>query len=79
MNSTVPNIQQLAKAAFTALVSQHNDRAKNGFEQIVATGQANTMHWMGLAIACSRLGDTEASMSALRGRPGVFGLATARG
>lgn len=65
MNSTVPNIQQLAKAAFTALVSQHNDRAKNGFEQIVATGQANTMHWMGLAIACSRLGDTDASMSAV--------------
>jgi aspartyl/asparaginyl beta-hydroxylase (cupin superfamily) len=59
------NIQQLTRAAFSALQAGDFNGAKNGFERITATGQADTMHWLGLAFACSRLGDNGKALSAL--------------
>jgi aspartyl/asparaginyl beta-hydroxylase (cupin superfamily) len=64
VNSTTANLQQLSKTAFSALLAGNAGRAKDGFEQIVSTGQGNTMHWMGLAISWFKLGDYERSLSA---------------
>jgi aspartyl/asparaginyl beta-hydroxylase (cupin superfamily) len=64
--STSPtDIRQLTQRAFSALQAGDNRRAQPEFEKIIATGRADTMHWMGLAMACSGLGDTERALSAL--------------
>ncbi|MFC1690271.1 tetratricopeptide repeat protein [Pseudomonadota bacterium] len=65
MSATGSNIQQMTQASFSALQAGDGNRAKIGFEQIIATGQADTMHWLGLAFACSRLGDKVKALSAL--------------
>lgn len=65
MNATPADIQQLTQSAFSALQAGDATRAKIGFEQIVATGQADTMHWLGMAFACARLGDNSGALSAV--------------
>jgi tetratricopeptide (TPR) repeat protein len=59
------NIQQLTQSAFSALQAGDANRAKSGFEQIIATGQADTMHWLGMAFTRARLGDNAGALSAL--------------
>jgi Flp pilus assembly protein TadD len=65
LSATPNNMQQLTQSAFSALQAGDANRAKSSFEQIIATGKADTMHWMGLAIACSGLGETERALAAL--------------
>jgi aspartyl/asparaginyl beta-hydroxylase (cupin superfamily) len=65
LNLTDSNIRQLAQMAFSALQAGDAKQAVSGFEKIVSTGEADTMHWMGLAVARSRLGDNANAMSAL--------------
>jgi len=64
MNAAGINIQQLTQMSFSALHAGDSTRAKIGFEQVIAAGEAGTMHWLGLALACVRLGDHAASLSA---------------
>jgi aspartate beta-hydroxylase len=59
------SIKQLTQSAFSALQAGDATRAKIGFEQIVATGRADTMHWLGMAFACARLGDNAGALSAV--------------
>lgn len=64
--STDPiNVRHLAQQSFSALAENDPGRARDGFERIVAAGQADTMHWLGLGLARSRLGDTEQALAAL--------------
>jgi Tfp pilus assembly protein PilF len=59
------DIPQMTQQSYSALQAGDCDRAKNGFEKIIATGNADTVHWLGLAYACSRLGDNTASLTAV--------------
>ena len=64
--STDPiNVQQLAQSSFSALAEGDPERARDGFERITAAGEADAMHWLGLGLARSRLGDTEQALAAL--------------
>ena len=55
----------MTQVSYSALQAGDCNRAKSGFEQIIATGRAETTHWLGLAYACSRLGDNEKSLTAV--------------
>lgn len=65
MSTTPVNIRQMTQAAFSALQSGDAGRARSGFDDIIATGQADTMHWLGMAFACARLGDNAGALSAV--------------
>jgi len=58
-------IKQLSQSAYAALQAGNNSVAKGLFEQIIATGNADSSHWMGLAYAGSRLGDGESALKAV--------------
>jgi len=58
------DIQRLTHASFAALRAGDSEKARNGFEQVVALGQADTSHWLGLAHACFRSGDHAAALGA---------------
>lgn len=60
-----PDIQQLTQLSFEALRAGNGSKARSGFEQVIALGKADTMHWLGLAMACARLGDELAALTAL--------------
>jgi tetratricopeptide (TPR) repeat protein len=55
----------LTQSAFSALQAGDASRAKNGFQQIIGTGQADTTHWLGMAFACARLGDNAGALAAV--------------
>jgi aspartyl/asparaginyl beta-hydroxylase (cupin superfamily) len=57
--------QQIAQLGYSALQAGDSKRAKNLFEQIVASGKADASHWLGLAYACFRTGDSAATLSAV--------------
>jgi aspartate beta-hydroxylase len=59
------NIQQMTQVSYSALQAGDCNKAKSGFEQIIATGKADTAHWLGLAYACSRLGDNAKALTAV--------------
>jgi len=61
----VSDVQKLTQMAVSALQAGESDKARSAFEQIVATGQADTTHWLGLAMAQARLGDLKEALSAL--------------
>lgn len=65
MNTEAINVQELAQSSFSALAEGDPERARGGFERIVAAGRADTVHWLGLGLARSRLGDTEGALAAL--------------
>lgn len=65
MSAPDPDLRLLTESSFAALQAGNLVAAKAGFERLTATGRADTMHWLGLAMACLRLGDQGGSMSAL--------------
>ena len=65
MGDTEINIQQQTQQSFSALQAGNGSKAKSGFEQIIALGRADTTHWLGLAYACSQLGDGTAMLTAV--------------
>ena len=65
MSAPDPDLRLLIQSSFAALQAGDLAAAKEGFERLTATGRADTMHWLGLAMACLRLGDPTASLSAL--------------
>jgi aspartate beta-hydroxylase len=65
MSGTGINIQQMTQVSYSALQAGDCNKAKSGFEQIIATGRADTTHWLGLAYACSRLGDNAKSLTSV--------------
>lgn len=58
-------IRRLAEAGTAALQAGDARTARKHFEQIVATGQANTGAWLALALACNELGDQAAMVPAM--------------
>jgi len=59
------DVQRLTQAAFQSLQAGDARQAKAGFERVIALTQGDTMHWLGLALACTRLGDEASALSAL--------------
>lgn len=57
--------QRLTQEAFRSLQAGDAGRARRVFEQVIALGKADTRHWLGLALACVRLGDEATALSAL--------------
>jgi len=65
MNSTAPERRQTIQQAVRALQAGNNRRARDLFERIVHFPEADASVWLGLAFACARLGDNEATLTAV--------------
>jgi len=59
------NINHLSQSAFSALQAGNNSVAKGLYEQIIASGKADSSHWLGLAYAGLRLGEGESALKAV--------------
>ena len=59
------NTQQLAQQGMAALQSGNAQKAKQCFEKIVNSGQANASTWLALAFSCGNLRDNEAALNAV--------------
>jgi tetratricopeptide (TPR) repeat protein len=65
MNTEAIENQALVKQAVAALQAGDSKKAREVFERVVATGQADTSSWLGLAFACAQLGDNAATENAV--------------
>jgi aspartate beta-hydroxylase len=65
MNTAAIENQALVKQAVAALQAGDSEKAREVFERVVATGQADTSSWLGLAFACAQLGDNAATETAV--------------
>jgi aspartate beta-hydroxylase len=65
MNAATAENQSLVKEAVAALQAGDSKKAREVFERVVATGQADTTSWLGLAFACARTGDDAATLEAV--------------
>lgn len=65
MNTAAVENQSLVKEAVAALQAGDSKKAREVFERVVATGQADTSSWLGLAFACAQLGDNTATLTAV--------------
>ncbi|MFT5132930.1 MAG: aspartate beta-hydroxylase [Gammaproteobacteria bacterium] len=63
-SDTRENIK-LVEEAFAALQAGNCKKARDSFERIVTLGQADATSWLGLAHACSKLGDNTAVFAAV--------------
>jgi len=57
MEENASDPQQLRQAGLSALQSGDALTARRQFERIVARGEADSVVWVALAMACGRLGD----------------------
>ena len=58
------DIQKLTQLSLAALRAGDGRQARSLLETITASGRADSSHWLGLAYACSRLGDTAGAPAA---------------
>ena len=65
MNTAAAQNQGLAQEAVSALQAGDSQKAREIFERVVATGDADTASWLGLAFACAQLGDNTATLDAV--------------
>ena len=65
MNTATAQNQGLAQEAVSALQAGDSQKAREIFERVVATGDADTASWLGLAFACAQLGDNAATLDAV--------------
>ena len=65
MNTEASAIQNLTQEAFTALQTGNSRQARDVFDRIIATGQTDATTWLGMAHACSQLGDKQATLAAV--------------
>jgi aspartate beta-hydroxylase len=65
MNTPSAEHQALVRQAVAALQSGDSKTAREAFERAIAAGQADTSTWLGLAFACSQLGDDSATLEAV--------------
>ena len=65
MNTEASAIQNLTQEAFTALQADNSKKARDVFDRIIATGQTDATTWLGMAHACSQLGDEQATLAAV--------------
>lgn len=65
MNTEASAIQNLTQEAFTALQAGNSKKARDVFDRIIATGQTDATTWLGMAHACSQLGDEQATLAAV--------------
>jgi aspartyl/asparaginyl beta-hydroxylase (cupin superfamily) len=59
------DIQSLTQRSVAALQAGDGRQARSLLETITASGRADSSHWLGLAYACSQLGDTSAALAAV--------------
>jgi len=59
------DIRKLTQLSFSALRAGDRLQAKSGFEQIIASGKFEAVHWLGLAFACSGLDDSTGAVAAV--------------
>ena len=67
MSTSIENTQELTQTAFATLQAGNNQQAREMFERIVASSSADATCLLGLAHACFRLGDAEATLAAVDG------------
>lgn len=65
MNTAAAENQGLVQDAVAALQAGDSKKAREVFERVVASGQADTSSWLGLAFACAQLGDNTATLDAV--------------
>lgn len=65
MSTAAAETQSLVQHAVAALQAGDSKTAREAFERVVATGNADTTSWLGLAFACAQLGDEEATLTAV--------------
>ncbi len=63
-DSTVERTEKIGRA-YGALQRGNASQARDLFEQVVHTPDAAVSEWLGLAFACARLGDNEATLAAV--------------
>jgi aspartyl/asparaginyl beta-hydroxylase (cupin superfamily) len=59
------DIARLTQLSHAALRAGDGRQARSLLETITASGRADSAHWLGLAYACSQLGDTPAALAAV--------------
>ena len=64
MNAKSIDTQALIRESVAALQADNPQRARALFEQVVAADARDAASWLGLAFACARLGDTDATNAA---------------
>ena len=67
MSTSIENTQELTQTAFATLQAGNNQQAREMFERVVASSSADATCLLGLAHACFRLGDAEATLAAVDG------------
>jgi len=65
MNTAAAQNQGLTQEAVSALQAGDSQKAREIFERVVATGDADTASWLGLAFACAQLSDNTATLDAV--------------
>jgi aspartyl/asparaginyl beta-hydroxylase (cupin superfamily) len=65
MNTAAAQNQGLVKEAVSALQAGDSKRAREVFERVVASADADAASWLGLAFACAQLGDDTATLKAV--------------
>ncbi len=65
MNTAAAQNQGLVQEAVSALQAGDSKKAREVFERVVATSDADTASWLGLAFACAQLGDDTATLKAV--------------
>jgi len=65
MNTAAAQNQGLVKQAVSALQAGDSKKAREVFEHVVASGDADAASWLGLAFACAQLGDDTATLKAV--------------
>jgi aspartyl/asparaginyl beta-hydroxylase (cupin superfamily) len=59
------DVQKLTQLSYAALRAGDGRQARGLLETITASGRADSSHWLGLAYACSQLGDTPGALAAV--------------